>query len=171
MSGPPDENSAKSPMSQTVYPWSSGVTGLVLAAKGVQPASWPICWLLWVKRGAGLSGPSDENRTKSPVPSGESRESTSKSSDITGLFWLTRVSSPRINMPKSSVEKRGGSVQAFVWKQGLGLQWKQESMPRSLEIAHLIQLIKPCSNWLWVKTGPVFLGLNKVCRCTAFFRC
>jgi hypothetical protein len=65
------------------------------------------------KRGGSVRA-SDENRAKSPVPSGESRESTSKSSDITGLFWLTRVSSPRINMPKSSVEKRGGSDQAFV---------------------------------------------------------
>jgi hypothetical protein len=67
-----------------------------------------------VKERGGSDQAFDENRAKSPVPSGKSRESTPRFSDMTGLFWLTRISSPRINMPKSSVEKRGGSDQAFV---------------------------------------------------------
>jgi len=74
-----------------IRPWSGG-PGF--------PASGPICWSLQVKRGAGLSGPPDENSAKSPVSSGENRESTSKSSDITGLFWLTRAT-VRTNMLES----------------------------------------------------------------------
>ncbi len=89
----------------------------VLADQGFQPEG-QYAGVFYIKRGAGLSGPSDENSAKSPVPSGENIKNTHRSVDEKGLFRLKRVSSPGTNMPKSAGKKRGGFLWAVRWKQG-----------------------------------------------------
>jgi hypothetical protein len=47
---------------------------------------------------------------KPPQSSGENRISEARSSDITGMFWLTRVSSLKTNMLASSGKKKGRAL-------------------------------------------------------------
>ncbi len=84
-----------------------------------------------------MSGPSDENRAKSPVSSGENRKSTSKSSDITGLFWLIRATSHRTNMLASSGKTGEGPLDENSAKSPVPLEENRKGKPSSSGLIEL----------------------------------